>query len=593
MSEHNPFAAYRYGASGSKYGAHTSSSQQRACVEVAEWYGLPDDLLEAVFWALMDRSEEVDPMIIVLRRLQGLSRRMRTLYKRIGMDRLRLNERQWQAFSSAMRGDNIFLTGGAGTGKSHTLQVIRQYLTKGSYLLCASTGCAAALIGGQTFNQALGLGLARESAMRMCQAVARRRPRYPGHRNPHPLVEKRTIILDEVSMMHSEVLDNAGAIATMLRSFELMKQCIAADDTATVWQPDMDQWVLWHQSARDRTASWRTNGLQVILCGDFFQLPPVNIGPTVSADRSWAFASRSWRDLRLKNHVLSTCMRQDDAEFIEVLNRMRMGLGTSWDLQYLLSHSAQGAAPANTLHLYAVNAPADDMNNRMYTQLTRDGATSLGVVARDRVMRKVVGTNRYVNIDPAAAGRMLDNCMAPQHLTLCVGARVVCLKNLMAGTVFNGSLGTIVDIREDNVDGVSTTSVVVQFDALPTAPETAGHRHTFFCYSSVACDPEDSEMWDYTFVVDDQKGNRAVRIQIPLKLAWAISIHKSQGMSLSSAQIDFARIFAKGQAYVALSRVRSLAGVYISNLQLNHLNKQAVDRTVLRFYSELKLPHDA
>lgn len=588
MSEHDPFAAYRYGATSD---AHSSSSHQRARVEIVEWYGLPDDLLDIVFWTLTNESEETDPMIVVLRRLQGLSRRMRALYKRIGMLRLQLNERQWWAFSSAMRGDNIFLTGGAGTGKSHTLRIIRQYLAKKSYVLCASTGCAAALIGGQTFHQALALGEARESAVHMCQTVARRRPRQSGLNNSHPLVDKSTLILDEISMLHSEVLDKAGAIATLLRSPELMRQCIAAAEQATEWQPDLRQWVLWHQTAK-RCAATRTHGLQVILCGDFFQLPPVNKNSPVSNDEAWAFASRSWRDLRLKNHVLSTCMRQDDAEFIDVLNRIRMGLGTTWDLQYLRSHCASGTIPANTLQLYAINGPADDTNSRMFAQLVRGGATALRVPSYDRCMRKVAGTNRYMNVDPTNVDRLLNNCMALRELLVCVGARVVCLKNVTAGTVFNGSLGTVVEIRTDGDDANSPTLVVVQFDALPTAPATPGHRHTFR-NDFIGYDVDDSEMWDYTFVVDDQKGNRAVRMQMPLKLAWAISIHKSQGMSLSSAHIDFARVFAKGQAYVALSRVRSLAGVYISNLQLKHLNEQAVDRRVLRFYSELTLPHDA
>ena len=100
MSECNPFAAYRFGASssGGNGNNNDSSPPQRARVDIAEWYGLPDDLLEAVFWMLTDERAETDPMIVILRRLQGLSRRMHALYKRIGMVRLRLNDRQWQAF---------------------------------------------------------------------------------------------------------------------------------------------------------------------------------------------------------------------------------------------------------------------------------------------------------------------------------------------------------------------------------------------------------------------------------------------------------------------------------------------------------------
>ena len=171
----------------------------------------------------------------------------------------------------------------------------------------------------------------------------------------------------------------------------------------------------------------------------------------------------------------------------------------------------------------------------------------------------------------------LDNCPAPKALYLCVGARVMCLKNLGANLV-NGSLGRVVSVTLTFTGGKPSVGIVVMFDGLLGSEPFS---HTFKTHDPDAPDDMTNK---FTVRGSDNK-EKASRIQIPLRLAWACSIHKSQGMSLDRVVINFDRCFEDGQAYTALSRVRSLEGAWLLNLQFKHMGM--VSKKAKQWYAEM------
>lgn len=248
-------------------------------------------------------------------------------------------------------------------------------------------------------------------------------------------------------------------------------------------------------------------GLQVVFVGDFFQLPPVS-----KTKAAFAFEAKSWEAADLSICYLTEQHRQDDAEFLDILRAMRDGKITKAQKLRLLDH--EGDAKPETI-LYTHNAEVDSLNRAKLDKI--DGALSSYEMQSSGI--------------PFLVDKLKASCLSPEKLHLKIGAIVMFTKNNFEEGYVNGTLGTVVEYQS------STNMPVVR---------TKDGRRIVARYAE----------WS----IDD---TRAVISQVPLRLAWAITVHKSQGMSLDAARIDLSKSFEYGQGYVAISRVRSLKGLYL------------------------------
>jgi len=262
-------------------------------------------------------------------------------------------------------------------------------------------------------------------------------------------------------------------------------------------------------------------GIQMVFFGDFLQLPPV-----AGRDEQvrFAFQSPSWEEADIAVHQLTTVIRQKDSIFVETLGRVRMGVADAFVRQTLSERI--GASDSNPkiepIVLECRNVDVNAFNQRRldalpgaeFSILARDSGESRGIASLDKV------------------------CLAPAELRLKIGAQVMLLKNIdLEGGLVNGTIGVVQFVEEH--------SVGVDFGE-------AGFHEV------------QRSRWAFL----DADGNElAMRDQIPLRLAYAITIHKSQGCTLSKAKVNLRAAFAYGQAYVALSRVRDLSGLYIEDIR--------------------------
>jgi len=458
----------------------------------------------------------------------------------LGTD-LDLHHEQVDAFLMAMAGHNVVITGGAGTGKSHLLRAIITNMPKSGLCVTASTGAAAALVGGTTLHSALGLGLGKQSVNGILHNL---RDKYDTRNR---LLDMQTLIVDEAFMLDAAIFDKAGGV---LGNGQVM---FARRGTSHFSQ-------LMASAASQNPPPFGQT--QVILCGDGLQLPPVS-----AADCGFVFESKAFNKLGFKIKVLKQVHRQADVAFSNVLNRIRVGQAAQADVDYLLANSSPGPVE-DAIQLFCTNAPADALNDARLRALQ----------SRLHSFHALDTSSLTMPVDRLDA--LLAHCPAPKLLLLKVGARVVCLRNLNNG-IFNGSLGTVVSIEPSThtPDGrVSTVSIRVCFDGVFGHPPVT---HTFTTIESGANTAAEIPV-TWTFPIGQMKKKVAQRVQIPLKLAWAISVHKSQGMSLASANVDLTGVFESGQAYTALSRLRSLDRAHFKNLRLRTVG--AVNRTALKFY---------
>jgi len=272
-------------------------------------------------------------------------------------------------------------------------------------------------------------------------------------------------------------------------------------------------------------------GLQVVFVGDFFQLPPVARQGDMMR---YAFESRAWLEARPLVCYLTEQHRQEDELLLSLLSSIRRNeieedhytlLNEQTDIAY------EGIEPTR---LYTHNADVDSVNATKLASLPGRARTYSMAGRGSKPMLEV----------------LVKNCLSPETLTLKEDAMVMCTKNNFEAGYVNGTLAR-----------------VITFDAggNPIIETTEGRRITV-----------ETTTWD---VIEDGKIRASIE-QYPLRLAWAITVHKSQGMSLDAAEVDLSRAFVYGQGYVALSRVRSLAGLKVLGMHPNALqvDPKVVDR---------------
>ena len=406
-----------------------------------------------------------------------------------------LTAEQRAIHDAALGGSSLFFTGSAGTGKSfllrHLIGALRATRGANAVYVTAPTGVAACNVGGITIHSFAGIGLGKGSVAALVKKVRRVPTKVAAWQACEVLV------VDEVSMLDGKLLDTVDGVARRIRQ-----------------------------------SSLPFGGIQLVLCGDFYQLPPVG------KEATFAFESKAWAHVT-HQYELTRVFRQTDPVFVSCLNDLRRGVVTSETtatLQATAAHTleADGVVPTR---LYSHNVDVDRENAKQL-------ATLLGPTVTYRA-----------NDDGTPVGRKaLERCSAADVLALRVGAQVMLLKNVdVESGLANGTRGVVVGFQP-SVE--ANASVQARVKAKGNAPHPVvqfavnGESRTM----TVVAD---------TWTVEEGATTLATREQIPLKLAWAISIHKAQGTTISLLEADVSRCFDYGQCYVALSRAVSLPNLRV------------------------------
>lgn len=414
--------------------------------------------------------------------------------------------KQRQALSVMLSGQSVFLTGPPGAGKTYILQeFINRARNRGKTVaVTASTGIAATHIGGATIHSWSGLGVREFIDSRTRQqliANAKLVKRYNA---------TDILVIDEISMLHGYRLDMVNETCKLLRKSE---------------RP--------------------FGGLQVILVGDLFQLPPVNRNKEMP---DFAHLSASWQELNPKICYLNEQHRQQSDGLLDLLEAMRRGEFEQYHEELIQSRIGQKPDEEQTVtRLYAHNVDIDTVNQRHLQQLDSnvyqyEMETKGGAVKVEQLQRSV---------------------LAPELLELKTAAEVMFVANNPGAGFVNGTRGQVIDFQDD--------------------------RPLVRLHGSSRVIKVESHSWK----LEEDGKVRAEVVQLPLRLAWAITIHKSQGMSLDAAEIDLSRSFTPGMGYVALSRVRSLDGLFLSGINAMALRLHPaifdLDRALKSLSAELAL----
>lgn len=418
---------------------------------------------------------------------------------------------------------HIFLTGKAGTGKSTLLKYFRKHTNK-NYVVLAPTGVAAVNVSGETIHSFFHFtpGITAEEA-------AKKGKQY---KKDKLYTEVEIIIIDEISMVRADLLD-----------------CVN----------------IFLQNARESYHSF--GGVQIVMIGDLFQLPPV-----VTRDEIQAFSQRYNSPHFFSSDVIGSILtqepesfifielqkiyRQSDKNFIELLNVIRNNTAKAEHMNMLHQQLKPEIRPIDFpqhIVLTTTNAQAEDLNETNMINLNTKAHLFEGVIK----------------------GQFDKNMLpTPEILKLKEGARVMFLNNDPTGRWINGTLGTILGFEnEEDEAGNITKLITVEIDDGPiVSVDTFTWTNYKTTYNQDEKKLQTESIGSYT--------------QIPLKSAWAVTIHKSQGKTFQNLIIDIGNgAFASGQVYVALSRATSLDGIILTKpIRPNHI---IVDRKVQMFMKHL------
>lgn len=405
------------------------------------------------------------------------------------------------ALEILLSGESSLLTGAAGSGKTYLLnQFIRLAKHEGKHVsVTATTGLAATHLGGTTIHAWSGIGVLDQLPSGFVEHMAKGR---------REIIESTDVlIIDEISMLHDYRLDMIDEICRLVRK-----------------KPDLP-----------------FGGIQLVMSGDFFQLPPINRANS-GFTGGFVTGSRAWSELDPSVIYLSEQHRQDDDVLLDILDSLRRGDLRRHHAEKLLERTEHHPLDGDNLtELHTINVDVDRINNSRLAELEGDTYSYTATHT---------GSTNYVE-------NLARSVLAPSVLELKLGALVMAVRNDPSRRYFNGSIGQVVAFEP------GTDYPIIQF-----------HKGR-----EVSMVPDTWELRD-----GDKK--RASISQIPLRLAYAITVHKSQGMTLDAARINLSRAFEPGMGYVALSRVRSLDTLYLAGINRMALtvSEQAkeIDRSLRR-----------
>lgn len=371
-------------------------------------------------------------------------------------------------------GHSVFLTGPAGSGKTYLLKQYIDYLKKNKIgvAITASTGIAATHMNGQTIHSWSGMGIS--DVFDESEYAKLKKRKYYKNRFESTSV----LIIDEISMLHAHQLDIVNSICKKFKE---------------PFKP--------------------FGGLQVILCGDFYQLPPVVKN---GKQAKFIIESDAWKEMNPRVCYLEEQHRQADKEMLKILNDIRNRRCDEKTLE--LIYSRQNKSIENNItptKLYTHNVNVDAINKAQLQKIKEEV----------RIFQMTSAGNKYM------IGSVQKGCLAPEILFLKKGAIVMFVKNNFEQGYVNGTLGKVVDFNGSGMPIVQTIS---------------GKK--------IVATPE---KWS----IEENEKTLVSVSQIPLRLAWAITVHKSQGMTLDAVEMDLSKSFEYGMGYVALSRVKTLNGI--------------------------------
>ncbi len=388
---------------------------------------------------------------------------------------------QQLALSIMKTGVNVMLTGQAGAGKTYTLNSYIEYLKKRKikYAVTASTGIAASHLNGSTIHSWSGMGVRDELSASELDKIKEKKT---------GIKDTGVLFVDEISMLHS-------------------KQLILLDE------------ILRHCRENDSAFG----GIQIIVCGDFFQLPPVESAENDSGSAKYCFMSPVWLNADFKICYLTKQYRQNDDQLSTILNQIRDNSVSEESIE-LLKSTKDNFLDSDVTKLYTHNENVDSINNIE--------------------LSKIKGKTYSYQASFEGANFLCEMIMKQSRISsdfeYKIGALVMFTKNNEEFGYNNGTCGKVVQVIED--DELGTLPVVLTNKGEKIIPQL--------------------EKWSFG---EDGEDVASV-MQLPLRLAWAITVHKSQGMTLEGAEIDLGKAFTSGQGYVALSRLKSLSGMRLIGL---------------------------
>lgn len=426
---------------------------------------------------------------------------------------IELTDEQKNVVKTIKEGRSVFFTGSGGSGKSFLIGIIKKCLPHEKTFITASTGVAASLIGGITLHSFSGVSASaaeddicdNEAAHEVkltaiCKRISENKDKMSNWRKCQHLV------IDEISMIDGYFFDLLDAVARSVKN-------------------------------NDKPFG----GIQLILSGDFLQLPPVS--KYGQPKKKFAFQSNVWKECIDMTMLLTKIKRQSDSVFIKLLEEIRFGKCSEKTKEILNKHKNKTFKDKDILPT-KLCTHKDDVGLINQKELEKIEAQTFTFTAMDT--GDGIGQYKLLN----------KLCPAVEVIKLKENAQVILLKNLdVSNSLVNGSRGYVVGFTETKlpiVKFVNGTQLTIKYDS-----------------------------WSFKV---NAAGQMATRKQLPLQLAWAISIHKSQGMTLDCVEISLSRVFEYGQAYVALSRAKSLENTKILDFDAAAIK---ADETVLKYYAKI------
>lgn len=451
-----------------------------------------------------------------------------------------LNKQQLLVFNKYINGENIFITGPGGSGKTFLIRQIVSHAIKHNKQIqvCALTGCASILLNckATTLHRFAGIGLASMPIEKIIRELFYRKYKL---KNWYSI---KILIIDEVSMMSLKILLILDMIARKIYN-----------------KPNIP-----------------FGGLQVIFSGDFYQLPPIQSTDEEKEASMFCFEHKLWNEIfPLENQiVLNMIFRQEEKDFLKILKYIRKGK-ISHSTKAILENKVYSKAELEKIRkekVVTILSPykknVDYINNKSYNELENDVEKRTYNIrfihASNDSSKKIKNSinndlhNLLIGNNPSLKQEydfLANNIMAEKILELKIGAHVMCIANIALNCenqIANGSQGIVVGFR----NGLP----LIKFNNI-----------------------KEPVCIDYYVWISETNKKVAVS-QIPLIYAWAITIHKSQGVTLDAAIMDIGKnIFEYGQTYVALSRVKTLAGLYLSSFDYT---KISANPKVKKFYGD-------